>query len=291
MYFSSINTNFQSINLYSILQLEGIIMSILRLYSSNKAGEKELDDFENIPIAEIYKKNYIRFKNNQEQRYSIKDIYNLKKRQIAELLSISYKPGFSMLRNVINNIKEILEKLKYSLIDVRIKTSSKTFIGVSTQFGFTIFESGISFDPIFNAPYIPASEIKGILRSCIEDKDKRLVEKLFGTENNEGLLMITDAFPISAERNTFLPEIITPHYTNDVKQETEVNPNPVILLAIAPGVTFEFLVYYKDQNLDDKEKEIIKDLIFKMSKEGIGAKTTLGFSQFTVKEISWSVKN
>ncbi|MFP3234012.1 MAG: type III-B CRISPR module RAMP protein Cmr6 [Sulfolobaceae archaeon] len=84
---------------------------------------------------------------------------------------------------------------------------------------------------------------------------------------------------------------MTPHYTSDVKQETEVNPNPVILLAIAPGVTFEFLVYYKDQNLDDKEKEIIKDLIFKMSKEGIGAKTTLGFSQFAVKEISWSVKN
>ncbi|ACP44984.1 CRISPR-associated RAMP protein, Cmr6 family [Sulfolobus islandicus Y.G.57.14] len=265
-------------------------MSILRLYSNNKAGEKELDDFENIPIAEIYK-NYIRFKNNQEQRYSIKDIYNLKKRQIAELLSISYKPDFSMLRNVINNTKEILEKLKYSLIDVRIKTSSKTFIGVSTQFGFTIFESGISFDPIFNAPYIPASEIKGILRSYIEDKDKRLVEKLFGTENNEGLLMITDAFPISAERNTFLPEIITPHYTSNVKQETEVNPNPVILLAIAPGVTFEFLVYYKDQNLDDKEKKIIKELICKMSKEGIGAKTTLGFSQFTVNGISWSVKN
>ncbi|WP_048051856.1 type III-B CRISPR module RAMP protein Cmr6 [Saccharolobus islandicus] len=265
-------------------------MSILRLYSNNKAGEKELDDFENIPIAEIYK-NYIRFKNNQVQRYSIEDVYNLKKRQIAELLSISYKPDFSMLRHVINNTKEILEKLKYSFIEVRIKTSSKTFIGISAQFGFTIFESGISFDPIFNAPYIPASEIKGILRSCIEDKDKELVEKLFGTENNEGLLMITDAFPISAERNTFLPEIITPHYTSNVKQETEVNPNPVILLAIAPGVTFEFLVYYKDQNLDDKEKEIIKDLIYKMVKEGIGAKTTLGFSQFTVNRILWSVKN
>ncbi|WP_016730750.1 type III-B CRISPR module RAMP protein Cmr6 [Saccharolobus islandicus] len=266
-------------------------MSILRLYFNNKASEKKLDDFENLPIAEIYK-NYIIFENNQEQRYYIKDIYNLKKRQIAELLSINYKPNFYELRNATNNTKEILEKLKYSLIDIKIKTSSKTFIGVSTQFGFTIFESGISFDPIFNAPYIPASEIKGILRSLVkEEQDMKLAEKLFGTENNEGILMITDAYPISAEHSIFLPEIITPHYTSEVKQETEVNPNPVILLAIAPGVTFEFLVYYKNQSLDDKEKEIIKNLIFKMSKEGIGAKTTLGFSQFKVSEISWSVGN
>ncbi|WP_345725248.1 type III-B CRISPR module RAMP protein Cmr6 [Saccharolobus caldissimus] len=266
-------------------------MSILRFYSNDKTvSNYTLDIFKNLPIAKIYE-NHIKFKNDQENKYSIKEIYNLKKRQIAELLSINYKPNFFELRNIIHNIMEILKELKYSFIDVKIKSCSKTLIGVSTQFGFTIFESGISFDPIFNAPYIPASEIKGLLKSLIQDE--KLAEKLFGTENNEGLLMITDAYPISAERNIFLPEIITPHYTSEVKQEIEVSPNPIILLAIAPGVTFEFLIYYKDQSLNDKEKEIIKNLIFKMSKEGIGAKTTLGFSQFTatLSEILWSVSN
>jgi CRISPR-associated protein Cmr6 len=60
-----------------------------------------------------------------------------------------------------------LDRLGYCVVDVTARTRSKLLIGASGGLLSTIFEVGLAWDYILDLPYIPASSIKGLMRSWL----------------------------------------------------------------------------------------------------------------------------
>ncbi|WP_029368619.1 type III-B CRISPR module RAMP protein Cmr6 [Saccharolobus islandicus] len=222
---------------------------------------------------------------NNLGKYSILDVgieekKNLLEKEIAELVSNNFKLHNEIVK-YFANLKEILRSFKYIIIDVEINTKTRTLVGVSTSLGRLIFDSGISFDPYMNLPYIPASEIKGIVRSYIEDKlGEKEAEEIFGNEEREGNVNFTDAYPVKAENFLFVPDVITPHY-NEKKSEADAEPKPAIHLTIAPKVTFRFLIYYKREDVGKPICESLPLVIIR----GLGARSSVGYSLFELSKI------
>ncbi|BCU67901.1 hypothetical protein HS7_13380 [Sulfolobales archaeon HS-7] len=212
-------------------------------------------------------------------KYSLiikKDKKSLFKRELAELISNNFKLDCERTIKYFNNLKKVLKSLKYLIVDLEITTKTRAIIGVSTSLGKLIFDSGISFDPYMNSPYIPASEIKGIIRSYIEDKFSiQDVNEIFGDTEKEGNVNFTDAYPVRIRNFLFVPDVITPQY-NKRKSEADSEPKPIIHLAIAPGVTFRFLIYYKREDVGKRICDTLPSIVTK----GLGARTSVGYSLF-----------
>jgi len=153
-----------------------------------------------------------------------------------------------------------------------------------------ITEYGLFWDPVLDLPYIPASELKGAVRSLVlkasalkakregfqvsldlfgkargkvlsENKDAdeyEVFSKLLGNnfvvedkEEHLGELVLTDAYPVQAPDN--LPVelmVLTPHYTSNVKQEYEVKPTPLRYLGISRKTLLKFAVGVTDEGID-----------------------------------------
>ncbi len=105
-----------------------------------------------------------------------------------------------------------------------------------------------------------------------------------------GQLIILDAYPL--EPPTLKEEIINPHfmkYYGGSRGPTEdQSPVPVKFLAVSPGVkfVFRFLLRKSLNNALEKNQNRLIDLVQKavqyaLTKEGVGAKTSLGFGRFT----------
>ena len=162
------------------------------------------------------------------------------------------------------------------------------------------YKCGFSFDYVTGNPYIPGSELKGLLRNyfpkdeddvckisiineCLEKADMNLTyeeisvlnENIF--ENND---IFIGAYPVinEKEENILLDEeYITPH------KDDFLNPNPISLIKVRPNVTFKFNFILHDLNdehlaISKTEKlRLFKNIILNF---GIGAKTNVGFSYF-----------
>jgi CRISPR-associated protein Cmr6 len=241
-----------------------------------------------------------------------------------ELLEFLVKNSSYYFRSKKEEIKQYLNSLKQALTEyignrgivreIQMKLTYRGSFGVSSTFGQIPFEVGLYIHPYFNVPYIPASSIKGAIRSAYyyylvnhENENPKKADnecnRLFGDSNFAGLVGFTDAFPIQEGENGYIlyPDIINPHY-KDARNEMEVEPKPIVFLTVAPGTIFKFYMYVIKER--DKEKRKIeigakKDLVDKPIPDmeklgkldlallyglsmGIGAKTALGYSQFVV---------
>jgi len=255
-----------NINLFSVLSLTSVVYNNFGEFLSNNQSYSA-----NNPLL---KYQIIILKDVEEKK-------SLFKREVAELVSRNFKLDGEKVRNYFDNLKEILKLLKYTIVDVEITTRTRALIGVSTSLGRLIFDSGISFDPYMNLPYIPASEIKGIVRSYIEDKlGEQDAEEIFGNEEMEGNVNFTDAYPTRSENFLFVPDVITPHY-NKKKSEADAEPTPVIHLTIAPKVTFRFLIYYKREDVGKPICDSLPLVIIR----GLGARSSVGYSLFELSKI------
>jgi CRISPR-associated protein Cmr6 len=258
--------NRNNINLFSALSLISVVYNNFGEFLSNNRSYSA-----NNPLLEYQ---IIILKNVKEKK-------SLFKREIAELVSKNFKLDGEKVKKYFDNLKEVLKSLKYTIVDVEITTRTRALIGVSTSLGKLIFDSGISFDPYMNLPYIPASEIKGIVRSYIEDKlGEQDAEEIFGNEEMEGNVNFTDAYPTGSENFLFVPDVITPHY-NKKKSEADAEPTPVIHLTIAPKVTFRFLIYYKREDVGKPICDSLPMIIIR----GLGARSSVGYSLFELSKI------
>jgi CRISPR-associated protein Cmr6 len=146
---------------------------------------------------------------------------------------------------------------------------------------------GFNFDYTSGLPIIPASSIKGVIRSAfkhidyirnildideLEDEDIEILESEIFDKADD---IFYDAVIIKADSsNKILEEdYITPHKNNPLQ-----NPIPLKFLKIRPDVSFRFEFDLKDSSITIEEKlrlfeQILKDL-------GIGAKTNVGYGQF-----------
>jgi len=255
-----------NINLFSALSLTSVVYNNFGEFLSNNQSYSA-----NNPLLKYH---IIIIKDVEEKK-------SLFKREIAELVSRNFKLDGEKVKKYFDNLKEILKSLKYTIVDVEITTKTRALIGVSTSLGKLIFDSGISFDPYMNLPYIPASEIKGIVRSYIEDKlGEQDAEDIFGNEEREGNVNFTDAYPTRSENFLFVPDVITPHY-NKKKSEADAQLTPVIHLTIAPKVTFRFIIYYKREDVGKPICDTLPLVIMK----GLGARSSVGYSLFELAKV------
>jgi len=175
---------------------------------------------------------------------------------------------------------------------------------------------GFYFDHTTGLPIIPASSIKGVLRSLfgLNEKDKYQEEKKvfieevlkeIGIEKSidiealakeifEGLRydqgsqeyknisiykrdIFYDAFIVRCGNDSLIQEdYITPH------KKALKNPVPLKIIKVAGGVTFRFNFELQDGIISANEKERL--FVFLLLWHGLGAKTNVGYGQF----VEWS---
>ncbi len=181
--------------------------------------------------------------------------------------------------------------------------------------GHSVYETGITLHHIYGIPYIPASSIKGVLRSwvifskfennegkaiseneefcqifgcpaevTIEREGKKTKYKSFYKESRQGKVTFFDALPIKSP--TIEPDIMNPHYPEWYGGKPEKapvdtdKPNPVFFLTVKE-TPFQFLIGSKEWDLTTKEFWDNKTLGWwlenALSEHGIGAKTAVGY--------------
>lgn len=239
------------VNLYSLATLSSII------YNSVGTGSYRSD----IPEDEIRKMALTR---------------------IAKLSVLSQQKK-EEVENMFREIKEALKKSGYKVTEVEITTRSRTIAGVSSSFIYELTEVGIYFDWVLNLPFIPGSEIKGVVRAGIEDPE---LEKIIfgGEEKGISKVGFTDAYPISPVGSyTLIPDVMTPHYQG-AKNELDAKPRPIFFLTVPPNVTFKFLMYYREDELGSM---VYKKIPFIVA-TGLGAKTSVGYSYFKLEEMVYN---
>ncbi len=122
----------------------------------------------------------------------------------------------------------------------------------------------------------------------------------------QGLVVFHDAYPVADKppgKCTLLePLVITPHYGSDVEDEYNVKPNPLPHLALKEGSMFGFIVSY-DENAKKCLEAVMKfvggqlgikvndhivflsHLVAAALRQGVGARTSKGYTSFEVKRI------
>jgi CRISPR-associated protein Cmr6 len=136
-------------------------------------------------------------------------------------------------------------------------------------------ETGFILDRNSGLPYIPASSIKGVLHSVCEPN---LADELFGNGNNQGKVIILDAFPVDTVQLEL--DIMNPHDKDETK-----NPIPIKFLTVKKGTVFAFRIVQQNCN--------IEEIFQKAFERGFGAKTNIGYGKFTtdIKKETSPLKN
>ena len=195
----------------------------------------------------------------------------------------------SALKNIYGHSYVVTAKVRSTI------TAGRGFMDMITEYG-------LSWDPVLDLPYIPASELKGAVRSLVlkasalkakregfkvsldlfgkargkvlsENKDadeyevfSKILENNFvvgETEDHLGELVFTDAYPVQAPDN--LPVelmVLTSHYTSNVKQEYEVKLTPLRYFAISRKTLLKFAVGVTDEGI-----EVLSDIASKLGLE------------------------
>lgn len=171
-------------------------------------------------------------------------------------------------------------------------------------------ENGFAFLNPYGIPYLPGAGIKGIvLRAAVKLAKGEFpegtqgwtddtVKALFGvaSENADedvagsaGALCFWDAIP--ALKDKLALEIMTPHYARYYEGSESPHdsgqPNPIPLLAVPVGTQFTFHVTCETGRLDsgliDQWRTLVEAaLVFAFDWLGFGAKTSVGYGQFSV---------
>ncbi len=189
------------------------------------------------------------------------------------------------------NIKAYYENiqklpLKFSTLP-DFKTSYRLVIGGEA----TVYETSMRLHHIYGIPYIPASGIKGVVRSYIitekfENKEEEALNdddfvKVFGSQEQEGKVIFFDAFPIS--KPTLKVDIMNPHYgdyySKKIAPTDTMKLNPIPFLTVE-NTTFRFVVASKIEKITFKEKRFLVWFKKALQNHGLGAKTAVGYGYF-----------
>lgn len=170
--------------------------------------------------------------------------------------------------------------------------------------GESVYEVGMTLHHIYGIPYIPASSIKGVLRSYIiqqkfnnsesvalkgETDDSKSFIEIFGTTANQGNITFFDAFPTTEPK--LRPDIMNPHYPDyysGSKAPTDTQNLIPIPFLVVYNTSFQFLLASKkmdiqqelwefEENNEKKRLTLAQWLKKSLSEHGIGAKTAVGY--------------
>lgn len=180
--------------------------------------------------------------------------------------------------------------------------------------GESVYETSMTLHHVYGIPYIPASTIKGVVRSWIitnvflpqipEKAEKRgekaeekalkddVFKKWFGSQDSSGKLTFFDAFPLSQPH--ILPDVMNPHYQDyysdgkGQKGPTDYQrTNPIPFLTVS-GCMFQFLIGTDEVDLLKSEMIDSRSIGYwlqdALQTHGIGAKTAVGYGFMTAPQ-------
>ena len=247
----------------------------------------------------------------------VTNIGHLFYKQYFNRLKLDRDTGKPKLENPINQQLFNLELTDYQgLIETPYKNASISLTtlypglligsGYIHEVGGKEIESelklGFFFDHTTGLPVIPGSSVKGLLRSAFKkakgDNIKELLASL-GVEYKKQISVLekaifensdsvsiynrdifSDAYPVKSgnDNATFLANDYITHHESPLK-----NPNPVQFLKILPNVQFQFnFKLTNNGGLSSENKlKLFEQILLDL---GIGAKTNVGYGQFTENE-------
>ncbi|MBI5192708.1 MAG: type III-B CRISPR module RAMP protein Cmr6 [Nitrospirae bacterium] len=169
-----------------------------------------------------------------------------------------------------------------------LTSDTRLIIGLG---GTSVIETGMTLHPLYGFPYLPASGLKGLARAYAEigcDAPKEELLEVFGSEekdsrnavnNQQGNVFFMDGLPVTFPRLEL--DIMNPHYgeyyQGDKPPADYLNPVPVTFLTVAPGQTFSFALFSRDEGVAVKAK---KWLMGGLAELGAGGKTNVGYGYF-----------
>lgn len=214
---------------------------------------------------------------------------------------------------------EVIEGLRSTgtcYVAMKMKSISPLLIGQSEGPLASIFGVGMTFDLVLGLPIIPASSIKGAVKSflsnlCTEASDeegercKALVNHLFGSpETGIGEVVFFDAYPVGASgdsgtKSILKADILTPHYYvggRPVESELDAQPTPIKHASVSENIVFGVIAAIRASGAraDEAKKKIAElgqllglgndwvtalaaFIAGALSIEGAGSRTTKGY--------------
>lgn len=173
-----------------------------------------------------------------------------------------------------SNAKSLLGEA--NIKDMNLKTDWRMALGLGNE---SVYETSITLHHIYGIPYIPASAIKGVVRSWIitncfadennqdnplKDGEKRALQNklfcdIFGSpaesarKEHQGKIIFFDAFPTDLKNESIKVDIMNPHYGPYYSDSTGATPpadyhNPVpIPFLTVENTSFQLIVGTKNQ--------------------------------------------
>lgn len=199
---------------------------------------------------------------------------------------------------------------KYKTVAFKAKLISPLITGIGETHPH---EVSMVFDHNLGIPYIPASGMKGIVRFAHtvgllfdedgnftkkyvepkdgvevidEDDESTFIPQIFGTQKNRGAVIFLDAYPETVPDLHI--DIMNPHYGEYYRDNEPptppadyLSPTPIKFLTVAKETVFIFRALVKKDPPELQEK-VAKALLGALTKEGVGAKTAVGYGLFEI---------
>jgi CRISPR-associated protein Cmr6 len=195
-------------------------------------------------------------------------------------------PLFRAVDGHVERAVKALEELGYAAIyDKKLGLMTRLAIHLRSPYTSPL-ELGTSWDPYWNLPYIPATSLKGAIRSAAELTRTACLRDL-GTLGEASSVVVLDAYPILCPRGRSLVtvDIINPHYreVEGEVSEVESSPTPLAMLTVTSGTAFRIAILATRRRPACTE-EALSRLVSEALRRGIGAKTSLGYGVFKSTE-------
>jgi CRISPR-associated protein Cmr6 len=210
------------------------------------------------------------------RRKALKEIRESSSRQAVTGLLVEAK---TYMDEVVDGYREAGYEV---LVDTTLKVKSRLVVGTGDPRLKGLLEVGLSWDPLLNLPYIPASSIKGTLLSAA--KELGISVRAFGSKEDASELVFLDSYPVDCEKRLLDIDIINPHYReiNDRIREVDVSPTPIHFLAVARGTKFRFVILRAKRRRTINQEEMMNVLKYAIE-IGFGAKTSLAYGRFELE--------
>jgi len=171
-----------------------------------------------------------------------------------------------------------IDALNLSVSICEATIDRRLIIGLGNE---SVYDTSMTLHHVYGIPYIPASAVKGVVRSWIiterfgQDEKAAIKDKgfcdVFGcpkkikdtlsyyNEERQGKVWFFDAFPLS--KPEIEVDIMNPHYgdyyaekkvdNNPIPPADYLSPNLIPFLTVGEGTKFQFLVGIKEKDDDE----------------------------------------
>lgn len=274
-----------------------------------------MDVVENLYVE--YEKFYVDYLDKIHDEKKIKEAIE----DFLNKLTEQARPNFEVAKKYYGELKSALKSLGMPYIYFEALLRENLLVGSSDGLGYLVFEIGVSWDTLFDLPVIPASGVKGVMRSIVEDYldskgisgdvMEKFVSGIFGGKDGGGIVgsvVFFNSYPVYASRGLLVREILNPHYNlvqGNVRSELDVMPIPIKHVAVARGVRFGFLVAFNPRLLEYGSEEmkrvaeilniptsdartlkmkIVSLFMGAVLNTGLGSRTLKGFGKFKLTD-------